>query len=73
VRNHDPVARIEVPAADLQRLTEPAVRAALVRDLKRLGFRYVTLDLQGFRSGSLNEILPDASAPTPPNADPPVS
>jgi len=73
VRNHDPVARIEVPAADLQRLTEPDVRAALVRELKRLGFRYVTLDLQGFRSGSLNEGLADASTSTPPSADPPAS
>jgi uncharacterized protein len=73
VRNHDPVARIEVPAADLQRLTDPAVRAALVQDLKRLGFRYVTVDLQGFRSGSLNEVLSDAPTPTPPSADPPAS
>ena len=73
VRNHDPVARIEVPAADLQRLTEPAVRAALVQELKRLGFRYVTVDLQGFRSGSLNEVLSDAPTPTPPSADPPAS
>ena len=73
VRNHDPVARIEVPAADLQRLTEPAVRAALVQELKRLGFRYVTVDLQGFRSGSLNEVLSDAPTPIPPSADPPAS
>lgn len=60
VRNHDPVARIEVPPSELQRLTEPAVRAALVEALRELGFRYVTVDLQGFRSGSLNETLSDA-------------
>lgn len=69
VRNHDPVARIEVPAAQLQRLTEPALREALVRELRGLGFAYVTVDLQGFRSGSLNETLASAPAATPPNAD----
>jgi len=69
VRSHDPVARIEVPAAELQRLTEPALRAELVRELRALGFLYVTVDLQGFRSGSLNEALSDAPAAIPPNAD----
>lgn len=70
VRNHDPVARIEVPPAQLQRLTDPTVRAALVRELQALGFAYVTVDLQGFRSGSLNEPLAAAPAATPPSADP---
>ncbi len=73
VRNHDPVARIEVPPAQLQRLTEPPVRVALVRELKALGFLYVTVDLQGFRSGSLNETLATAPAATPPSADRPES
>jgi uncharacterized protein len=73
VRNHDPVARIEVPSAELQRLTEPALRAALVGELRALGFLYVTVDLQGFRSGSLNEQLATAPAATPPSADPPRS
>ncbi len=58
VRFHDSVARIEVPAGLLPRLVEPDVRAVLVRELKALGFLYVTADLQGFRSGSLNEALP---------------
>jgi uncharacterized protein len=57
VRFHDTVARIEVPARLLPRLVEPEVRAALVRELRALGFLYVTADLQGFRSGSLNEAL----------------
>lgn len=57
VRYHDQVARLEVPVADMPRLLEPAVRERIVQELKRLGFAYVTLDLQGFRSGSLNEIL----------------
>jgi uncharacterized protein len=73
VRCHDPVARIEVPASEFARLVDPAVRAALVGELKALGFAYVALDLQGFRSGSLNEVLPAPPAATPPSADPPAS
>ncbi len=57
VRDHMPVARIEVPEAELGRLVEPSVRAAIVAGLKELGYTYVTLDLAGFRSGSLNEVL----------------
>jgi len=73
VRFHDPIARIEVPAADLARLAAAEVRSAVVTELRRLGFLYVTLDLQGFRSGSLNEALPVAPAAIPPSADPPAS
>src|SRR5437764_959243 len=51
------LARIEVPAAELARLAAPAVREGLVRCLKELGFRFVTLDLEGFRSGSLNTLV----------------
>jgi uncharacterized protein len=58
VRLHDgELARVEVPADGLARLAEPAVRDELTRRLKELGFRYVTLDLEGFRSGSLNELV----------------
>ena len=58
VRLHEgELARVEVPAAELPRLAEPAVREALVRRLKELGFRFVTLDLEGFRSGSLNTLV----------------
>lgn len=52
------LARIEVPLSNLARLAEPGFRAALVARLKSLGFNYVTLDLEGFRSGSLNTVLP---------------
>jgi uncharacterized protein len=69
VRNHDPVARIEVPAADLPRLLDAEIRIAVVREVQALGFAYVTVDLQGFRSGSLNETLAAAPAATPPSAD----
>ncbi len=51
------VARIEVPLADLPRLVEPAVRSEVVRELKAIGFKFVTLDLEGFRSGSLNVLI----------------
>jgi uncharacterized protein len=65
LRYHEKVARIEVPAAELSRLVEPEIRSEVVKELKALGFLYVTLDLQGFRSGSLNESLPTTS----PSAD----
>jgi uncharacterized protein len=57
VRDHLPVARIEVPEVDIARLAEPAARAQIVSHLNQLGYTYVTLDLAGFRSGSLNEVL----------------
>jgi uncharacterized protein len=57
LRYHENVARIEVPAAELPRLIEPATRAEIIKELKTLGFLYITVDLQGFRSGSLNESL----------------
>ncbi len=58
VRLHEgELARVEVPAEALSRLAEPAVREPLVEYLKGLGFRFVTLDLEGFRSGSLNALV----------------
>jgi uncharacterized protein len=52
------LARIEVPLEDLPRLAAPEVRDALVPAFRALGFKYVTLDLEGFRSGSLNALIP---------------
>jgi pyridinium-3,5-biscarboxylic acid mononucleotide sulfurtransferase len=58
VRLHEgELARIEVPAAEIARLAAPEVRDALAGRLKDLGFRFVTLDLEGFRSGSLNTLV----------------
>jgi uncharacterized protein len=58
VRYHgEDLARIEVPLSELPRLAEPGLRDLLVRQLRALGFKYVTLDLEGFRSGSLNQII----------------
>ncbi len=58
VRLHEgELARVEVPADGLARLLDPTVHGDLVRRLKELGFRYVTLDLEGFRSGNLNSLV----------------
>jgi pyridinium-3,5-biscarboxylic acid mononucleotide sulfurtransferase len=57
VRHHDSVARIEVPRSEMARLLVDDVADGIVARLRELGFKYVTLDLQGFRSGSLNEAL----------------
>jgi uncharacterized protein len=55
VRHHDTLARIEVGADELSRALEPEIRDALVARLRALGYKYVTLDLRGYRLGSLNE------------------
>jgi uncharacterized protein len=58
VRLHEgELARIEVPPEGLARLADPQVCIELVQHLKSLGFRFVTLDLEGFRSGSLNTLV----------------
>lgn len=57
VRHHGELARLEVDRAEMGRLWEDGRAEAIARRLRELGFRYVTVDLQGFRSGSLNEAL----------------
>jgi uncharacterized protein len=58
VRLHEgDLARIEVPVAELARFATAEVRAGLAHRFRELGFRFVTLDLEGFRSGSLNELV----------------
>lgn len=57
VRHHGEVARIEVPPAELSRFFEGGRNERVARKLKEIGFRFVTLDLLGYRSGSLNEGL----------------
>jgi uncharacterized protein len=61
VRDHGDLARVEVPLDALQVLVEPGRRADLVARLRQLGFSFVTLDLEGFRSGSMNASLPSGS------------
>jgi uncharacterized protein len=55
VRHHGDVARVEIGAAELPRIVDPQVRAEATRALKAIGFRFVVLDLEPFRSGRLNE------------------
>jgi uncharacterized protein len=57
VRHHDSVARIETDEAGMTLLTPEANRRAVVDRLRELGYRYVTLDLEGYKRGSLNQML----------------
>ena len=59
------LARIEVPVEELPRLAEPGARAELVAAFRALGFKFITLDLEGFRSGSLNAVIPLESLARP--------
>jgi uncharacterized protein len=61
------LARLEVPVEQLTQLCQDGVRPKLVAHLKELGFRFVALDLEGFRSGSLNQLVPlEMRAPADP-------
>ena len=57
VRIHGRLARVEVLPEDMDRFLDPALRAAAAAALREMGFLYVTLDLQGYRMGSMNEAL----------------
>jgi pyridinium-3,5-biscarboxylic acid mononucleotide sulfurtransferase len=57
VRHHDTLARLEIDRGEMARALEPEVNAAIVGELKAIGYKYVSLDLQGYRTGSLNEVL----------------
>ena len=59
VRHHGEVARIEVGASELARFLDPELRHAVTTALKAAGYTYVTLDIEGYRSGSLNAKLQD--------------
>lgn len=66
LRHFGDTARIEVPVGDLPRLMGPEMRERVTSGLKSLGFRFITVDLDGFRSGNLNRsIVPAASGPWP--------
>lgn len=58
VRYHDQIARIEITAEEMSRLLQGDLRLRLNDRCKQAGFAYVTLDLQGYRTGSMNEVLP---------------
>ncbi len=56
VRHHEQIARIEIPPEDMEKLIRN--REQIVERLNQLGYTYVTMDLEGYRTGSMNEILP---------------
>ncbi len=60
VRHHGHTARIELPPADAPRLLDEERRRRIVARFKELGYTYVTLDLEGYRTGSMNEVLTEA-------------
>ena len=58
VRMHEnDLARLELPIGDLHKVADDELRARIARELRRIGFRYVTLDLEGFRSGSFKSLI----------------
>lgn len=72
VRHHGDLARIELPADDIARATAPEMRARIDEALRAAGFHYVAIDLRGFRSGSLNEVLARGPQDRPAKAAPPA-
>ncbi len=61
VRDHGHIARIEVARREINRLLSDSFREKLVEKIKQLGYTYVSLDLEGYRTGSMNEVLPHLS------------
>jgi len=57
LRHHGDIARIELDEKDMERVMKVDVRRGIVEHLKKLGYKYITLDLTGYRTGSLNEVL----------------
>lgn len=57
LRHHGEIARLEIDPSELKRALDPEMAKAMVAAIKPLGFRYVSLDLEGYRSGALNEVL----------------
>lgn len=57
VRHHGTIARIEVESSELDRLMQPETRVRAVEGIKNAGYTYVTIDLEGYRTGSMNETL----------------
>lgn len=59
VRCHDKLARIEVTESVIEKIAQPQLRRKIVEAFRKAGFLYVSLDLEGFRSGSMNDTLTD--------------
>jgi uncharacterized protein len=61
VRYHGEIARVEVPEDEIPRLLNASLRRRIEQEIRRIGFVYVALDLKGYRTGSLNEVLSDGA------------
>lgn len=61
VRYHDDIARIEVRESDFQKILSQDVRSKIINDFKKQGFKYIALDIEGYRSGSMNEVVNNTS------------
>jgi uncharacterized protein len=61
VRDHGAVARIEVSPQEISRLLEESERRRIAAALRRVGYKYVSVDLEGYRTGSMNEVLPQTA------------
>ena len=72
VRHHGDIARIEVAREEMARALTPEMAEEFTRTFKALGFKFVTLDLEGFRSGSMNSLLPAEQLLRPGTGDDPV-
>ncbi len=64
LRHHGDVARVEIDPAEMARALEPEMARRINGAIKPLGFRWVSLDLEGYRTGSLNEVLQIQSEPS---------
>jgi uncharacterized protein len=57
VRYHEKIARIEIDESEFEKLLSRNLREIISKRLKELGFTYITIDIEGYRSGSMNELL----------------
>ena len=69
VRHHGQVARIEIDPSDFSVIMEKKTREEIVENLKKIGYQYVTLDLTGYRTGSMNEPILDKGSSNPKKQD----
>ena len=70
VRHHGDIARLELQSEDLARLADPGLRARVVAGVRAAGFAYVTLDLEAYRRGRMNEVAGDTTSRREPQPDP---
>jgi uncharacterized protein len=70
VRHHGDVARLELDPSDFARALDPSVRSRLLEGVRRAGYRFVAIDLDGYRTGSLNQVVPAEIRPSTVRFDP---